>query len=230
MLKEASFATNRLGQGNGMEHLIGVLEPYIRVYGAPAIFVILFLESLGVPLPGESALIFAGVLASRGEAPLGAMLVTAWAAAVLGDNAGYVIGRTFGRSTILKYGSRVGLTPERFNHIENVFTRHGPATVAAARFVNVLRQLNGIAAGAMGMDWRRFLFFNALGGALWVAAWGMGAFYFGTHMSGLAALVPRSAHAGMRFLPVILLAASAAVLLFLNWRHRSRGLQDSRKA
>jgi membrane protein DedA with SNARE-associated domain len=153
-----------------MEHLIGTLEPYIREYGAPAIFVILFLESLGAPLPGESALIFAGVLASRGELPLLIVLINAWAAAVLGDNVGYVIGRTFGRSAILKHGSRVGLTPERFNRVETVFARYGSATVAAARFVNVLRQLNGIAAGTIGMDWRRFLLFNALGGALWVAA------------------------------------------------------------
>ncbi|MGO4815941.1 DedA family protein, partial [Cupriavidus sp. 2MCAB6] len=65
-----------------MEHLFSAVEPYIHEYGAVAIFVILFLESLGAPLPGESALIFAGVLASRGELSLSAVLFNAWVGAV----------------------------------------------------------------------------------------------------------------------------------------------------
>lgn len=210
-----------------MEHLFLAVEPYIREYGAPAIFVILFLESLGAPLPGESALIFAGVLASRGELPLSSVLFNAWVAAVLGDNVGYLIGRTCGRSVILKHGSRIGLTPERFNRVEAVFARYGPATVAAARFVNILRQLNGIAAGTIGMDWRRFLLFNALGGALWVAVWGAGAFYFGTHMSEIAAFIPRWGHVGLRALPLALAAIAALVLIVWLWRHRGRKQQGS---
>ncbi|MGO4670343.1 DedA family protein [Bosea sp. 2RAB26] len=205
-----------------MEHLFSAVEPYIREYGAVAIFVILFLESLGAPLPGESALIFAGVLASRGELSLSAVLFNAWVGAVLGDNFGYLIGRTFGRAVILKHGSRIGLTPERFNHVEAVFARYGPATVAAARFVNILRQFNGIAAGTTGMDWRRFLLFNALGGALWVAVWGAGAFYFGTHMSGIAAYIPRWGHVGIRVLPLVLAAIGAIVLLVWLWRSRKQ--------
>ena len=205
-----------------MEHLFSAVEPYIREYGAVAIFVILFLESLGAPLPGESALIFAGVLASRGELSLSAVLFNAWVGAVLGDNVGYLIGRTFGRAVILKPGSRIGLTPERFNHVEAVFARYGPATVAAARFVNILRQLNGIAAGTTGMDWRRFLLFNALGGALWVAVWGAGAFYFGTHMSGIATYIPRWGHVGIRVLPLVLAAIGTVVLLVWLWRSRKQ--------
>ncbi|GAU86506.1 DedA family protein [Bosea sp. BIWAKO-01] len=205
-----------------MEHLFSAVEPYIREYGAVAIFVILFLESLGALLPGESALIFAGVLASRGELSLSAVLFNAWVGAVLGDNVGYLIGRTFGRAVILKHGSRIGLTPERFNRVEAVFARYGPATVAGARFVNILRQLNGIAAGTTGMDWRRFLLFNALGGALWVAVWGAGAFYFGTHISGIAAYIPRWGHVGIRVLPLVLAAIGAIVLLVSLWRSRKQ--------
>jgi len=205
-----------------MEHLFSAVEPYIHEYGAVAIFVILFLESLGAPLPGESALIFAGVLASRGELSLSAVLFNAWVGAVLGDNVGYLIGRTVGRAVILKHGSRIGLTPERFNHVEAVFARYGPATVAAARFVNILRQLNGIAAGTTGMDWRRFLLFNALGGALWVAVWGAGAFYFGTHMSGIATYIPRWGHVGIRVLPLVLAAIGTVVLLVWLWRSRKQ--------
>jgi membrane protein DedA with SNARE-associated domain len=203
-----------------MEHLLGGLEEFIHEHGAVAVFVILFFESLGAPLPGESALVFAGVLASRGEIPLAAVLLNAWAAAVLGDNVGYLIGRKFGRTVILKHGARIGLTPERFARVESVFACYGPASVAAARFFNVLRQLNGIAAGTIGMNWWRFLVFNALGGALWVAAWGLGAFYFGEHLPGLGPLISRMPHGSMKLLPLGVALVIGAAVLYGLWHHR----------
>jgi membrane protein DedA with SNARE-associated domain len=136
-----------------------------------AVSLILAFESLGVPLPGETLLIFASVLAQRGEMSLPALLIFAWAGSVLGDNVGYLIGKTICRATITGYGGKIGLTDARISAAEEIFSRYGPATVLFARFFPVLRQLNGIVAGALGMSWWRFLLFNAIGAALWVGAW-----------------------------------------------------------
>jgi membrane protein DedA with SNARE-associated domain len=76
---------------------------------------------------------------------------------VLGDNIGYGIGRVLGRALVLKHGKKIGLDADRLRKVEDVFARFGPATVAFARFVNVLRQLNRVVAGTLNMDWRRFL-------------------------------------------------------------------------
>jgi membrane protein DedA with SNARE-associated domain len=87
-----------------------------------------------------------------------------------------------GRSVVLRHGKRIGLDANRLKKIEEVFARFGPITVAFARFINVLRQLNGVVAGTLNMDWH-FLIFNALGGALWVLFWGFAGFYLGEHLS-----------------------------------------------
>src|SRR5262245_52452533 len=115
--------------------------------------VILALEAMGAPLPGETLLIFASVLAAHGDLALPALLVFAFIGSGLGDSIGYCIGRTLGRAVITRYGARIGLTAARFDTIEKVFTRYGAPTVAVARFVNVLRQLNGVVAGSLGMRW-----------------------------------------------------------------------------
>src|SRR5215470_14138026 len=151
---------------------------------------ILAIEAIGAPVPGETLLIFASVLAGRGEMSLPALLVFAWIGSVIGDNLGFLIGRKLGRKTVLRYGAKVGLTNERFSKIENNYVRYGSATVMFARFFSILRQLNGIVAGILGMSWWRFLFFNALGGALWVATWVFATSYFSKHMS----LVTKLAH------------------------------------
>jgi membrane protein DedA with SNARE-associated domain len=132
--------------------LVAGLEHFVRHYGVVAVMVILAFEALGAPLPGESLLIFASILAGRGEMSLPALLIFAWAGSVMGDNVGYLIGRKLGRAAVARYGAKIGLTAPRFNAVEGMFTRYGAATVAFARFVNVLRQLNGIVAGTLGMN------------------------------------------------------------------------------
>ncbi len=134
------------------------LEAPVQHYGAFAVFLILAIEAIGAPVPGESLLIFASVLASRGQMSLPALLAFAWAGSVLGDNIGYIIGRTLGQKTISRYGARIGLTDLRLAKIQNIFKRYGPVTVLFARFFNILRQLNGIVAGMLGMSWWRFLY------------------------------------------------------------------------
>src|SRR5262249_49302131 len=142
--------------------------------------------------------------------------VSAWVAAVVGDNIGYLIGRWVGRRALVRYGARIGLSHERVAKVEAVFRRYGPVTVAFARFFNVLRQLNGVVAGMMGMDWRKFLLFNALGGALWVGAWGFGAYYFSAHVAEIAQFAEQVGLAGGILVGVLVVAG------LVYWWMRSR--------
>jgi membrane protein DedA with SNARE-associated domain len=193
--------------------LISDAEPLIRQYGVLVVTVVLTFESLGAPLPGESLLIVASVLAGRGDISFPALLFFAWLGAVMGDNIGYVIGKKLGRAAVLRYGKKIGLTPDRLQKIEEVFARFGPATVAFARFVNILRQLNGVVAGILNMDWRRFLIFNALGGALWVLFWGFAGFFLGEHISKISSLARDFGLAG-----AIIVIAILVVALLYAWR------------
>ena len=171
--------------------LVGRLEHLIQAYGVAAVMTMVALEALGAPLPGETLLIFAAVMAGRGDMSLPALLFFAWVGSVLGDNVGYWIGRKLGRAAVSRYGARIGLTAARFERVEAIFARYGAATVAFARFVNVLRQLNGIVAGTLGMAWPRFLMFNSLGAALWVGLWVLGALYLAEYMSSIMMLTRR---------------------------------------
>jgi membrane protein DedA with SNARE-associated domain len=201
-------------------HLVAGLEQFVRAYGAAAVLVIVMLEALGMPLPGETLLIFSAALASRGEMSLPSLLFCAWAGAVIGDNVGYGIGRTLGRATVARFGGKIGLTEERFGWIEGLFARYGALTVMFARFFNILRQLNGIVAGTLGMSWWRFLVCNAVGAALWVLIWMLGAFYVSQHAPILAKVAQHIGVAGA-------LAAAAAIVaaLFTLWRWRRASRQ-----
>ena len=169
-------------------HELGTLEPWIYQYGVAAVFMILTLELLGIPLPGESLLIVAASLAGRGDISIVSLLLSAWAGAVLGDNIGYIVGRMLGRNLLLRYGEKIGLNTKRLRRMEAIFARYGSLTVGVARFFNVLRQLNGVVAGTLKMDWRKFLLFNALGGALWVSVWTMAGLYLSLHGVDIAVL------------------------------------------
>ncbi|MBI3436913.1 MAG: DedA family protein [Proteobacteria bacterium] len=169
-----------------MSNAFASLAPWMHDYGVAIVFLILMLESIGLPLPGESLLITAAILAGRGDIGITALFFAAWAGAVVGDNIGYLIGRRLGHALLRHYGAKVGLTAERLDAVEAVFARYGLAAVGFARFFNVLRQLNGVVAGALAMEWRRFLLFNALGGALWVLTWTALGFYVGEHGADIA--------------------------------------------
>jgi membrane protein DedA with SNARE-associated domain len=164
---------------NFVHDALALVEPYVRQYGLIAIFVVIYLESLGAPLPGESTLIGGSVLVARGDVPMAGLFLAAWVAAVLGDSTGYVIGHFGGRPLLKRYGWIVRLTPTRLAELERLFRRRGPIIVVTARFVVVLRQLNGLVAGSVAMPWRRFVAANILGAALWSAAWTFGPYFLG---------------------------------------------------
>ena len=148
-------------------------------YGLFLLFVLVALESTGVPLPGETALIAASVLASQGHYSIVAVIVVAAAGAIVGDNAGYWIGRKGGRALLRRipylrdYFARILPPAERF------FERHGAKAVFFGRFVSILRVTAAWLAGISHMPWWRFLFWNAAGGVVWATAFGVVAYYSG---------------------------------------------------
>jgi membrane protein DedA with SNARE-associated domain len=168
--------------------LVAGVESFVRHYGAFAVLPILAIEAVGAPVPAETLLIFASVLAGRGEMSLPALLAFAWIGSIAGDNLGYLIGRKVGRATVLRFGGKVGLSDERFCGIEKTYVSYGSATVLFARFFSLLRQLNGILAGMLGMPWWRFALLDAVGAALWVMVWVFAPAYFSEHLTAIVAL------------------------------------------
>ncbi|MFB7738969.1 DedA family protein [Streptomyces sp. NPDC056112] len=158
------------------------LAPLLSHYGYWAVGAVVLVEDFGVPAPGETILIAAGVYAGAGQLDVVAVALIAFAAAVVGDNIGYLVGHLGGRPFVHRWGRYIFLTPERFAAAERFFGRHGGKIVVVARFIEGLRQANGIIAGTTGMHWLRFLAFNALGAALWVGLWVTLAYAAGTHI------------------------------------------------
>ncbi len=196
----------------------GAVQPYLHEYGYLAVSASLLLENAGLPLPGETLLIAASILAAQGVFDITLLLPLAWAAATIGNIIGFVIGRYGGHALVVHYGARIGVTAARLAQLEQGFDRYGGWLLTGARFVVIARSLSGIAAGTLEMAWGRFLVFNALGAALWVGWWGLSADWLG-HRA--LKLFHGSGRIELLLLAVAALAA-AAVALHLHWRRRRR--------
>jgi membrane protein DedA with SNARE-associated domain len=159
------------------------LESPLQHYGLWAIFVLVLLEDFGIPVPGETILIAASIYAGAGRLNVVAVGVLAFVAAVFGDNIGFAIGHFGGRALALRWGKYVFLTEERLDKAEDFFNRRGAWIITIARFIEGLRQANGIIAGITGMHWLRFVAFNALGAALWVGTWVCVGYFSGQHIT-----------------------------------------------
>ncbi|BCY08170.1 DedA family protein [Actinoplanes sp. L3-i22] len=182
-------------------------------FGYLGIGAIVFVESFGIPAPGETVIIAGAAYAGRGHLSIVAVALIAFVAAVTGDSLGYWIGRRGGRPLVHRFGHYVRLTPERLDKVEGFMTRQGPKVVVVARFVEGLRQLNGVVAGLTEMPFPRFLAWNILGAALWVGVWSTAAYLAGDHIEQIAATLSRY---------LVIAVAVAAVALFLFFRHRLR--------
>jgi membrane-associated protein len=151
----------------------------VKVAGYPLLFVLVMSESGGVPIPGETALIAAAVLASQGKLHVALVIPLAALAAIVGDNIGYLIGRKGGRWLLERPGPFLRQRREVLLIGEPFFERHGPKAVFLGRFVLGLRVWASWLAGATRMHWRSFVFWNALGGIAWASAVGLIAYYLG---------------------------------------------------
>ncbi len=166
-------------------HLPGFLHslaPLLTQHGYLAVGGLVLLEDFGVPVPGETILILGAVYAGAGRLNVFVVGLMAFLAAVAGDNLGFAIGRFGGRPVTQRFGRYVLLSPERLDRASAFVERHGAKVVVVARFVEGLRQANGIIAGISEMHWLRFLAFNALGAGLWVAVWTTLGYLSGSHL------------------------------------------------
>lgn len=162
------------------------LAPVLDHYGYLAVGGLVLLEDFGVPVPGETVLIAAALYAGAGKLNIVAVAGVAFVAAVLGDNIGYAIGHFGGRELALRWGRYVFLTPERLEKAEDFFHRQGGKVVTVARFIEGLRQANGIIAGISEMPWlARFIPYNAFGAALWVGLWTTVGYTAGNHIDAV---------------------------------------------
>jgi membrane protein DedA with SNARE-associated domain len=155
-------------------HLPGVfgdMQPVLEHWGYLGVGGMLFLEDFGVPVPGEIMLIAAAIFAGAGQMNIAVVFLVGVLAAVIGDNVGFVIGHFGGRPLAERFGRYIFLTPARLDRTEAWFNQHGGKIVTVARFIDGLRQVNGLLAGIVGMHWLKFLGYNALGAALWVGTW-----------------------------------------------------------
>jgi len=149
-----------------MERILSLIEHY----GYLVVFFGVMLESVGVPLPGETILLASGFLAQRGYLDLGDAIVFGILGAVVGEQIGYWVGREGGRPFVLRWGRYVRITPDRLERTERFFARHGGKAVFLARFFAGFRVFGALVAGISRMRWRTFFLYNALGGAVWATA------------------------------------------------------------
>ncbi|NBM20166.1 DedA family protein [Streptomyces sp. GC420] len=193
------------------------LVPLLEDHGYVALGVLVLLDNGGIPVPGQTILVLAAATAGTGRLDITVVLTVAVLAAVAGDCLGYLVGRSGGRAFVRRWGRYLLLTPARLEKAEDFFDRRGPAVVTVARFVDVLRQTNGIIAGTVGMPWRRFLVYNVLGAVLWVAVWGGLGFAAGTRIGEIYAWFVRSQ------LTLVVAACALLILLATRWwlHHRN---------
>ena len=202
--------------------VLAPLAPLLDHYGYLAIGGLVLLEDFGVPVPGETVLIAGAAYAGAGRLNVAAVGLIALAAAIAGDNIGYAVGRFGGRALVLRYGRYILLTAERLDKAEAFFARHGGKVVTVARFLEGLRQANGIIAGIAGMHWRKFLVYNALGAVLWVALWASVGDLAGQHLGTIYSEFTRYS--------LFVLVALAAAILAVIGRHGARRRRAARAA
>lgn len=191
------------------------IESWLEVWGLWALFALVMVESVGVPVPGETALIATALYAgTTHQIGVGHVIVVAAIAAITGDNLGYLIGRWIGLPLLERHGRRVGLDASRLKIGRYLFLRHGGKIVFFGRFVAFLRVFAAILAGANRMPWSRFLMMNALGAVCWASLVGLGAYLFGEEIQHVARPVAV-------LLGVVALAAVVAggIALRRNERH-----------
>jgi membrane protein DedA with SNARE-associated domain len=188
----------------------------IHEYGLVAVAAIIGLECLGLPVPGETALLGAAIYAgTKHDLNINAVIAAAAGAATAGRMIGYVIGHKFGSWLLLRYGHYVGLTTGRIKLGQYLFLRYGGKIIFFAQFVPVLRTLAGPFAGANLMPWRNFIFANVVSSCVWAVSYGYAAYWVGGEFERLQ---------GRLVLPLVFIAVIALIAGALFVRQREAQL------
>ena len=184
-------------------------------YGLALLFLLVAVESAGIPLPGETALIVAAVSAHEGHFSIVAVIAVAATAAIVGDNVGYALGRFGGRRLLERWSLTRRYAERTLPPAERFFQRHGGKTVFFGRFIAVLRVAAAWVAGISHMPWWRFFLFNASGGILWATGVGLLAYYAG---KAAAEAIGRY---GLYAVVGLIVLAAAAFFVHRRWRRRA---------
>ena len=187
------------------------IDGWLASYGYLVVFLLVMLESIGVPVPGETALIGAALYAgSTGKLEIWGVIAVAIAGAIIGDNIGFSIGRYGGAKLLLRHGHKIRLDEGRIKIGIWLFRRHGGKVVFWGRFVSILRTYAAFLAGTNQMAWGRFLVFNAAGAVVWATAFGVAYYVFGSALQKLSTTID-----------ITLGVAGVAILVaFLVWSKR----------
>jgi membrane protein DedA with SNARE-associated domain len=195
----------------------------LGTFGVWAIALLVLVEDFGIPVPGETVLIAGAVYAGSGRLNIIEVGVVGFIAAVVGDNIGYAIGRFGGRRVVDRWGKFIFLTSERMDKAEAFFNRHGGKIITIARFIEGLRQANGIIAGIIEMHWLKFVAFNALGAALWVGTWVSIGYFAGQHIETIYNDITR-------YSLYALIAAIILLVAYIAFRLRKRKMKKEAAA
>jgi membrane protein DedA with SNARE-associated domain len=196
-------------------HIFELLRDFFHDYGYWTVAIALLLENAGIPVPGETILLFASFLAySERELHLPIIIIVATAACTIGDNLGYLIGRRGGRRLLARYQHIFRIRDKTIARGERLFARYGSLTIFFARFVFGMRIIAGPLAGVLHMEWKRFVLFNFLGAVVWVTVITVVGYFFGSQWDALLRVMHR--------INLGIAAAVGVVALLFWWRHRRR--------
>jgi membrane protein DedA with SNARE-associated domain len=189
------------------ERSLARVQPLLERYGYGASFLAVMVEGMGIPTPGQTLLMASSIEAAKGRMNIVLLLFLMTTAATVGNSIGYAIGRWGGHALLVKFR----VNPERQQRTEDFFKRRGGIAILFARFLDGLRQLNGIVAGILKMPWWTFTAYNIAGAILWTCSWGLGTYYLGRDIHSIAAFLHRHRY----FLFVLSVAALAGLIVYL---------------
>jgi membrane protein DedA with SNARE-associated domain len=198
-----------------MHWLFKVLADNFRDWGYWTVPAVLLLENAGIPVPGETVLLFASFLAyDKGELRLPYLILLGIAACTVGDNLGYLLGRRGGRRLLERYQHIFRIRNRTIRRGEHLFQSHGHVAIFFARFIFGLRIIAGPLAGVLRMPWQQFVIFNFLGAAVWVTTISLVGYFFGSEWDTLVKVMGR--------VNLIIAIGVVAVLVFVWHRYRER--------
>lgn len=198
----------RPGRGlRRFERAIAGVQPLLDHYGYGAAVVAVVVEGMGIPAPGQTLLMASALEAAAGRMNIAFVLFLVTAAATVGNSIGYLVGRWCGRVAL----NKLRVDPQRQQRLDDLFKRRGGIVILFARFLDGLRQLNGIVAGIVRMPWWTFTAYNVAGALLWTCSWGLGTYYLGRDIHVFTAFFHRHG----RLLYVLGLIAVVALLTYL---------------
>jgi membrane protein DedA with SNARE-associated domain len=193
------------------ERSLARVQPLLQRYGYGAAFAAVMAEGMGIPTPGQTLLMAGALEAAEGRMSIALLVILVTTAATLGNSIGYAIGRWGGRAAL----NKLKVNPQRQQYLDDLFKRHGGVVILLARFLDGLRQLNGIVAGVLRMPWWTFTAYNVAGAVLWTCAWGLGTYYLGRDIHFIAAFFHRHR-------PLLLVLGAIAFVALLMYLLRSR--------